>query len=137
MKTDARTVSDLKKELLGKCDRYVFYDAEEVLYDTNTLIEESTLRYILNGYEYAYPEDTQIMIGVDSGYGAADGFAQAKAGFGNYVPYMWQYLLAGVVCLVVYLFLLAILTLKEGRGRRRDTGEVSVSLLPEDYIPTE
>ncbi|MCI9326557.1 sensor histidine kinase [bacterium 1xD8-48] len=137
MKTDARTVSDLKKELLGKCDRYVFYDAEEVLYDTNTLIEESTLRYILNGYEYAYPEDTQIMIGVDSGYGAADGFAQAKAGFGNYVPYMWQYLLAGVVCLVVYLFLLAILTLKEGRGRRRNTGEVSVSLLPEDYIPTE
>lgn len=137
MKTDASTVSDLKKELLGKCDRYVFYDEKKGLYDTNTLIEETTLRYILNGYEYAYPEDTQIMIGVDSGYGTADGFSQAKEGFENYVPYMWQYLLAGVVCVVIYLFLLAILTLKEGRGRRRDTGEVSVSLLPEDYIPTE
>ena len=38
MKTDARTVSDLKKELLGKCERYVFYDAEEVLYETNNMI---------------------------------------------------------------------------------------------------
>ncbi len=137
MDTKAESVSDLKKELLEKCDKYVFYDAENVLYDTNTLIEETTLRYILNGYEYAYPENTQIMIGVDSGYGAADGFLQAKAGFGNYVPYMWQYLVGGVICLVVYLFLLVILTMKEGLVRRKDTGEVFVNLQSEDYVPTE
>lgn len=137
METDVNTLAGRKKELMSRCEKYVFYDGENVSFETNTLIEEPTLRYILNGYEYAYPGNTQIMIGVDSGYAVKDCFSQAKSGFGNYVPHMWQYLAGGIVCLLLYLLLLVFLTMKEGRARRRDTGETVICLRAEDDIPTE
>lgn len=127
----------LREQLMDRCDRYVFYDAPAMAFETNTRIEEATLRYLFNGYEYAYPQDTLIMIGVDQGYGAEDAFTLARSGFGDFVPYLWQYLAGGIVCILIWLLLLAVLTVKEGRMRRRDTGEVVIGLCPEDYIPTE
>lgn len=141
MESQSQTTAELKKELEEKCGRYIFYDAHAMQFETNTLIEESTLRYILNGYDYAYPDDTQVMIGIIRGYdapgGADDCFSQAKAGFGNYVPYVWQYLSVAVICMLVYLFLLMMLTIWEGRNIRKTSGKVIAGLLREDYIPTE
>ncbi|MDE6184522.1 MAG: HAMP domain-containing histidine kinase, partial [Lachnospiraceae bacterium] len=137
MEIGSEKLSELKKELLEQCDRYVYYDPFNMQYDTNTLIEESTLRYILNGYEYSYPDNTQIMIGVRSGYGTKDCFYQANAGFGSFVPYIWQYLLCALVLGGVYLFLLALLTIKEGTVYRKNIGERRHRLHPEDHIPTE
>lgn len=137
MENESGKFSELKEDLLGQCDRYVYYDPYNMQYDTNTLIEESTLRYILNGYDYSYPENTQILIGVHSEYGVEDCFYQAKAGFGSFVPYLWQYLLCALALGVLYLFLLIFLTAKEGKVYRKDTGERYQRLYSEDYIPTE
>lgn len=137
MDTDATTVSGLTKELKDKCDKYVYYDPQNMQYETNTLIEEATVRYILNGYEYAYPENTQIMVGVDTSYSAADQFNQGKNEFGKYVPYVWQYFAGAVLCIVVYLFLLIVITIHEGEVRKKDTGEIVIRLHREDRIPTE
>ena len=137
MELETQKLSELKKELIDQCSGYIYYDPKNMEYDTNTLIEESTLRYILNGYEYSYPEDTQIMIGVKSGYEAKDCFYQAYTGFHNFVPYLWQYLIGAAICLGIYLFLLVILTAKEGAAYRKDTGERVVKLHAEDHIPTE
>lgn len=137
MENSSAKFSELKKELLGQCDRYIYYDPYNMQYDTNTLIEEATLRYILNGYDYSYPENTQILIGVRSEYGVEDCFYQAKAGFGSFVPYMWQYLLCALVLGILYLFLLVFLTAKEGTVYRKDTGERRQRLHSEDHIPTE
>ena len=136
---ERRTGSEaqLKKELMDRCGRYVLYDASAMEFETNTMIEEATLRYLFNGYEYAYPQDTRIMIGVDTGYGAEDVFTMARARFGDFVPWMWQYLAGGIACILIWLLLLAVLTMKEGRVRRKDTGEIVTGLCPEDYIPTE
>lgn len=141
MESQLQTAAELKKELEERCGKYIFYDAHAMQFETNTLIEESTLRYILNGYDYAYPDDTQVMIGVIRGYdtlsGADDCFSQARAGFGNYVPYVWQYLSVAVICLLVYLLLLMMLTIWEGRNVKKASGKVMTGLLREDYIPTE
>lgn len=137
MELGTQTLSGLKKELMDQCSGYVYYDPINMEYETNTLIEESTLRYILNGYEYSYPEDTQIMIGVKSDYEAKDCFYQANAGFHNFVPYLWRYLIGAVACVGIYLFLLVLLTAKEGAAYRKDTGERYVKLHAEDHIPTE
>lgn len=130
-------LSDLEKRLKEQCGRYIIYDPKNMVYETNTLIEEATLRYILNGYEYSYPEDTQILIGVKSNYAAGDAFTQARAGFINYSPYFWNYLGMAAFCSLMYLFLLVILTLREGQSRRKDTGELVIRLHQEDRIPTE
>lgn len=137
MENSSAKFSELKKELLGQCDRYIYYDPYNMQYDTNTLIEEATLRYILNGYDYSYPENTQIIIGVRSEYGVEDCFYQAKAGFGSFVPYMWQYLLCALALGILYLFLLVFLTAREGTVYRKDTGERRQRLHAEDHIPTE
>lgn len=133
----ATRASELEKELRGQCGRYLYYNSQNMQFATDTLIEESTLRYILNAYQYAYPEDTQIMIGVRSDYMAKDCFYQAKDGFYNYVPHVWQYIAGAVACILLYLVLLAVLTMKEGTVRKKETGEIAIRLYSEDRIPTE
>ncbi len=139
MDVKASTAAGLKKEFEEKsnCRKYLFYDARNAKFETNTRIEESTLRYILNGFDYAYPEDTQVMIGVADAYPVRDCFYQARESFGNYMPYLWQYVAVGGFCVLIYLFLLIALTMKEGQVRRKETGEAMVYLNSEDYIPTE
>lgn len=131
------SASQLKKELENQCGKYIFYDTSAMEFETNTLIEESTLRYLFNGYDYAYPEKTQVMIGVNSAYGAQDSFARARDSFGRFVPYLWQYLLGALACILLELFLVVTLTIKEGQGHNKETGESVIVLYSEDRIPTE
>ena len=135
--TEQTQTAALISELKQKCRKYVYYDPMSMQFDTNTMIEEATLRYILNGYEYAYPEDTQIMIGVRTTYPAMDAFNQGKNEFRSYVPYVWQYTVTGLVCVIVYLILLVILTMHEGETHKKETGEIVIRLHREDRIPTE
>lgn len=129
--------TNLKQQLKEECSKYIIYDPKNMDYETNTLIEEATVRYILNGYEYAYPEDTQILIGVKDSYDAADAFTQARAGYDHYSPYFWQYMVMAVIAVLLYLFLLFILTVREGRVKNIETGEIAIQLKAEDRIPTE
>lgn len=137
LKGNSNDLDVLKETLLLSCGGYLYYDPSNMEYETNTLIEESTLRYILNGYEYAYPENTQVMIGVDSSYAAADSFQQAKNEFGKFVPYYWQYIAGAAFCIVLYLLLLVVLTMREGNAGKRETGEIIIRLKKEDRIFTE
>lgn len=137
LNTNTTQLSALKKELKADCDKFIIYDPQNMSYETNTLIEEETLRYILNGYEYSYPENTQILIGVNTDYPVSDGFYQANRGFSGYAPNFWYYLAAAVICGLLFLFILVILTLQEGRVRRKGSEEITIRLHPEDRIPTE
>lgn len=137
---DIRTkdVRLLKEQLLNECQRTVYYDPANMTYETDTMIEESTLRYVLGGFEYAYPDDTQVMIGVRKDLSfAEDGFYKAANEFQKYTPYSGQYLAVAIACVVFYLLLLAILTIREGYAGRREGGEIIIRLHREDHIPTE
>lgn len=129
--------STIEKLLKEECNKYMIYDSENMVFETNTLLEEETVRYILNGYAYAYPEDTQILVGVKSNYAVADAFAQARSGYNHYSPYFWQYLIAVIVCGLFYLLLLVVLTIREGNVGKKETGEIIVRLKAEDRMPTE
>ncbi|MBQ8596701.1 MAG: HAMP domain-containing histidine kinase [Lachnospiraceae bacterium] len=137
MDTKVSDVKTLKKELTELCNSYVYYDPLTMEYDTNTLIEEETLRYVLNGYEYAYPEDTQIMIGVREAYIADDAFSAAEDSFINYIPNFGQNLGAAIVCTLLYMILLVVLTVLEGRVCRKESGEIVIRLRQDDHFPTE
>lgn len=136
-KVKSADLSELKNQLKEECQKYIVYDAKNMYYETNTLIEEATLSYILNGFEYAYPEDTQILIGIRNSYGAEDAFAQARAGYDSYSPYFWQYLAAAVTGTLLYLLLLVVLTVREGKAVTKDGEKTAVRLNREDKIPTE
>lgn len=137
MNTELKNSSGLREELINRCDRYVFYDPMTMEYETNTGLDESQVRNFMNGYEYAYPEDTQVMIGVDLNYPVNDCFSQAAKGFGTYMPNLGFYLVGILACGLVYFLLTVILLLYEGRKYRNEEGEMVIQLCLQDRIPTE
>lgn len=130
-------LSDLEKRITEECGKYIIFDPHNMVYETNTLIEEETLRHILNGYEYSYPEDTQVLIGVKTPYAVRDAFTDAKAQYDNYSPYSGQYLAVAVLLASVYIVLLFLLTFLEGRAGKAEDGRIAIRLEREDKLPTE
>ena len=88
-------------------------------YETNTRIEEDTVRKVINAFEYAYPETIQVWIGVDTSYPAKDVYIQGMNGYTSYMPYYWQLVAVAAVCLVLYVALFIYLTMQEGRALMR------------------
>ncbi len=64
LETKENEVSALYDTLLISCDKYLYSDAGEHLYETNTEIEESTVYYLFNKCDYPFYDDTKIMVGV-------------------------------------------------------------------------
>ena len=96
--------------------KYLYFNPENMIFETNTLIEEGTVRRIFNGFEYAYPESIQVWIGVDTSYPAQDVYIQGHNGYIRYVPYYWQLIVIAGVCIALYLGLYVYLTVQEGRA---------------------
>lgn len=117
-------------------DKYIYYSPAEMVYETNTSIEEETIRKILQEYDYAYPETVKIWIGVDTDYPVSDAFTQGAAGFRNYLPHFWQWIIAAAAAGVLYLLLFIYQTAITGRDIDSD-GEPCIRLNSFDRIPTE
>lgn len=136
LQTNTTDLARLEEQIKTGYGKYLIYDPMSMRYETNTLIEESAVRYLLNGYEYAYPQNTQVMIAVDTAFPIQDVFYQGAQHYRSYVDARLYYL-GAIFCGVLYLILLVILTRAEGRVRRRDTGEIGIRLQAQDRIPTE
>lgn len=117
-------------------DKYIYYSPAEMVYKTNTSIEEATIRKILQEYDYAYPETVKIWIGVDTDYPVSDAFTQGAAGFRNYLPYFWQWVVIAIAAGVLYLCLFVYQIMVTGRDVD-ENGEACVRLNSFDRIPTE
>ncbi len=111
----SRTLSDgeIAEQFKGY-GKYVYYNPEKMVFDTNTLLEEDTVRHVFRSFEYAYPEATKVWIGVDTSYPAADAYVQGKEGYAGYMP-SWQMLGFAAACLGIYLLIFLYLTVMEDR----------------------
>lgn len=120
----------------GNKDKYLYYSPSEMIYKTNSAIAEKTVRSIVKEYDYAYPENIRIWIGVDCSYPAGDAFLQGKTGFQNYLPYFWQWVALAAVAVILYFVLFFYLTMTTGREIDEE-GKVFVKLSRFDRMPTE
>lgn len=116
--------------------KYIYFYPVNMEYATDSLITETTVRQIFNGYEYAYPETTQVWIGVDTSYPVNDVYIQGLNGYKSYVPYYWQLVGSIAVILVLYMILFIFLTVKEGRETDEE-GNTVIRLKYADHLPTE
>lgn len=112
--------------------KFIYYSPADMRYVTNTSIEENTISKILQSYDYAYPESVKIWIGVDTSYPAADAFRQGR----EYLPNLWMWLVAVIVCGLLYLILFVYQTVMAGREYDEE-GVKRISLNAFDRIPTE
>ena len=118
--------------------RYISYDFDRMVYDTNTAITESTFNTLMQKYKYAYPDDCRICIAADMSMPADDALKSAKAGFENtYIP-ADQGMVIGIVFLLIlaHLCLLVLCTILEGR-EYDENGVKSIRLTEFDHTPIE
>lgn len=113
-------------------DKFIYYSPSEMIYETNTTIAESTIRKILQEYDYAYPETVKIWMDVDTSYPVKDAFTQAA----EYLPYLWQWIAVLLISGVLYLVLFLYQTVVTGRYLDEE-GKKTIRLQSFDKIPTE
>ncbi|MCM1175470.1 MAG: HAMP domain-containing histidine kinase [Blautia sp.] len=123
-------------EFSGGRSKYLYYSPSEMIYESNSAIREKTIRSIIREYDYAYPENIRIWIGVDPSYSVNDAFTQGKAGFQNYLPYFWQWVVLAIVSTALYFVLLICLTGVSGKERDEE-GNSYILLSRFDNMPTE
>lgn len=116
--------------------KYIFYSPADMVFMSNTQIDEKTVRSLLQSYDYAYPENVKIWISVDTSYPVMDAFKQGKEGFSGYMPYLGQLLILAVISIVIYFILLIYLSAAAGRETDGD-GKAYIRLQPFDHVPTE
>ena len=133
--TGETTGIDIKAEF-EKFGKYIYYCPYELAYSTNTMLAEDTLRTILKDYEYAYPDQIRLYIGVDTkNYPCKDDFTEGKIGFAKYVPYHKQLMGLGIASGFFYILIFLYLISKEGyvlRTVRKKSGEAQENL-PDQY----
>lgn len=129
-------VADEDPVLIQNTGRYIYYSPSDMIYKTNTTIQEETIREILQGYDYAYPETVRIWIGVDTTYPMEDAFKQGAVGFRNYLPYFEQWIIAAIAACVMYLIVFFYLTIVTGHAVDEE-GKPCIRLGSFDRIPTE
>lgn len=113
-------------------EKFVYYSPSEMIYETNTTIAESTVRGILQEYDYAYPETVKIWINVDTSYPVEDAFTQGA----EYLPYLWQWMAVLLISSVLYLVLFFYQIVVTGHYVDAE-GRKGIKLKAFDNIPTE
>lgn len=113
-------------------EKFVYYSPSEMIYKTNTNIAESTIRKILQEYDYAYPETVKIWINVDTSYPVKDAFTQGA----EYMPYRWQWTVVFLTAAILYLLLFLYQTMVTGRYLDEE-GNRYTRLGSFDKVPTE
>lgn len=137
LETKREDTAYLERLFKNTCDRYIYYDAQNMGFEANIPITEAKFRTYINDYSYAYPDDLQVMIGVRKELTAKDCFATTQQAYNNTIPYFTQNMVAAVICLLIFLCLFIYLTATEGAVVDKETKQKRYVLQAEDKIPTE
>lgn len=113
-------------------EKFIYYSPADMVYRTNTSIEERTVGEILKSYDYGYPENVRIWMNVDTSYPVQDVFTQAR----EYLPNLWLWVAAAIIFGLLYALLLGYQTVTTGREYDEE-GVRRIRLGAFDKIPTE
>jgi|GEM_PF-41853 len=116
--------------------KYIKYSPEFLVYETNTSIPDYVISDMVNVYQYVYPENSQIWIGIDTSYYADDVFLRGQQGYNKFFDNYIQYIIIAIVCFILCFVLLIILTILTGR-KADENGYVIINLRKFDRIYSE
>lgn len=124
-------------ELFSSFGKNLYYNPDQVEISTNTKITTEQMRRTLGNYEYAFGENSRVWIGVDTSYKANDGLAQGRHAFMRFMPYYWQTAAAGALAVILAVYLLGLVTAREGRVEAENEDGYVIALKKGDRIPSE
>lgn len=109
----------------------------EMTFQGNVQLDETEVYHNLQSYEYTYPENVQIWVGVDTDYPVqTDVFALGNRSFNLIVPHFTQIMVFLGVLVLIWLGIWLYLTVTAGRGMD-DSGKPVSCLNGFDRIWTE
>ena len=126
------------KEAAGKKseDYYLYYDPSDMVFDTNTQLDEDLIRQEFYSYDYGYPESVKMWISVSGALERPDEFRQGFDAFQKNAEYLWISVPTAFLAGLLYLLLLIYLTWTAGRTVD-EQGVRTIRLGAFDRIPTE
>ncbi len=130
---DVATLNDNFK-LMGK---YIIYSPDDMKFQSNVEITEDEMFNNVSGYEYAFPESTQIWIGVDTKFNVEnDQYFYVYNTYNNVVPHIWKFMISILFCGLGWLVLGIYFTMTTGKVYDEHGKNIS-RLNAFDKIPTE
>lgn len=133
-----QSIDDLKSSVLKNSSKYIFFDSEKNIFETNTEIEKSTLVELLNNYYDSFGDDIVFMAGLNSDLSKIlDTYYVANQKYSLYTSNYWIKITAIIILAFVYLLLVLILTLKAGVKIDKETRKRYIRLNSFDKISVE
>lgn len=101
--------------------KYISYSVDDVECAGNVAISADEMLMMVETHKYAYPDGSRIWIGVDTSFAVkGDLFEMGFEAYNSVVPRMREYLLVIIVCLVIWLMLMAYMVYSAGRSYQED-----------------
>ncbi|MBO5093710.1 MAG: HAMP domain-containing histidine kinase [Lachnospiraceae bacterium] len=111
------------KDYFTGMGRHLYFSPAEFVYESNTSIREEQVRNIWSSYRYAYPDNTSVWIGVDTGFAYNDAFRSAWESYQKAAPGYLLILVSIVSALVAFVLFIAVTCMA---GRKKGTDGVSL-----------
>lgn len=126
-----------QNEYFKSLGRYVIYSPDDMKFYSNVNITEAEMFANVSGFEYAFPENTQIWIGVDTDYPVTtDHFAYVHSCYDNIVPNLWRNVIIVGMCAAVWVVLWIYLSATTGKETDEE-GKTVYKLYWFDRMSTE
>lgn len=137
MEDSFAALSDSEKtEYFRKLGKYVVYFPDAMRLETNADITEDEMFDNVSDYEYAFPENTKLWIGVNTDFPiSGDQFYLAQDTYNSIIPHVWIILIVTGVFVLIWVGIGGYLTYTT--GKTQEEGKVVSRLYVFDRLPTE
>lgn len=137
MDTDFASLTDSEKtEYFRSLGKYVVYFPDSMRLESNADITEDEMFDNVSDYEYAFPENTKLWIGVNTDFPIQrDQFYLAMDTYNSIIPHVWLILILGGIFLLIWMGIGGYISYSTGKAREEE-GVVS-RLYVFDRLPTE
>lgn len=125
-----------KTEHFRNLGKYVVYFPDSMRLESNADITEDEMFNNVSDYEYAFPQNTKLWIGVDTDFPIQrDQFYLARETYNSFIPHMWLILIFSGVFLLIWMGIGGYISYTT--GKTEEEGKVVSRLYVFDRLPTE
>lgn len=92
-------------EIFKSYGKYLYYNPDEMTYDTNMNVDSSYLESYLDNYEYTFGNQTKVFIAVDLDRisSVSDVYSVAQKAYNSVYPYWWQMIAVIILAFSLYM----------------------------------
>ncbi|MCM1119078.1 MAG: HAMP domain-containing histidine kinase [bacterium] len=125
-----------KTEYFRGLGKYVVYFPDSMLVESNANITEDEMFNNVSDYEYAFPKNTKLWIGVNTDFPIQkDQFYLAMDTYNSIIPHMWLILIFGIAFLLIWMGIGGYISYTT--GKLEEEGKTVSRLYVFDRLPTE